>query len=180
MEEKKPKKRKQTSPLTAGINYIPDNFDDVHKKDEGGQLMRDLIPLFEKAWGETRRGCNWTPIELQEEILNYFKYVEEKQLKPAKAGLRLWLGVGMWMYNEWAKRPEKYGAISDLINSANAIMEMQYINRAEKYPTANLFLLKTQHQYVETTKVDITSNNTVSENDIQDVVKQLGLDKTNE
>jgi hypothetical protein len=60
-------------------------------------------------------------------------------------------------------------------------METQYVNRAEKYPTANIFLMKTSHGHIESSKMDITSNgNSLSVNfdELREKIAQLGLDKT--
>lgn len=59
------------------------------------------------------------------------------------------------------------------------ILEGQYIDRAEKYPTANLFMLRAGHNYIETSKLDVqTTPNTVQNVDeIAEAVKKLGLDK---
>lgn len=147
------------------------------REDDGKSLMRDLLPLMDKAFGEHRKGCKYTPAELEKEVKGYFEYCNKTDLKPSKSGLRLYLGIHHSTYHEWQSKPEKYGNITDIIQTANDIMETQYIQRLESNPTGNIFLLKTAHGFQETTKVDITSNNQINPNEINDVIGKLGLDK---
>jgi len=114
---------------------------------------------------------------LEDEIYQYFTYCTEVNLKPAKVGLRLWLGLSKSQYWEWETKPEKYTWKSNQINQANDFMELQYIGRLELYPTGNQFLLKAQHNYIDKQTVEVNTHNEISKDEISDVVNKLGLDK---
>lgn len=152
---------------------MPKEF--IEKHSESNNNMESIIPLFEE--GVSRRKCNWTEEELTIAIKDYFDYCVETDMKPSKAGLRLYLGCSRSQYHAWQTEYGKYGAISDLINLANDTMEVQYVQRVESYPTGNLFLLRTSHGHVESSKVDISTDVKTSTEDIKDVVSKLGLDK---
>src|SRR5699024_3906481 len=106
-----------------------------------------------------------------------FTYVVEKDIKPAKVGLRLWLGLSKSQYYDWETKPQVYGYKSNLIQMANDFMEMQYISQIESYPTGNIFLLKSSHQHVDKQEVNITNVAEVDRNNILDTVTKLGLNE---
>lgn len=177
MPRKYVKKGNQTCKEKAGEqNFTPEIIAKQKDPNPDG-TMAALIPMMEI--GFRHRGFNWTCEELRDEIAKYFNYIMVTGLKPCKAGIRVWLGISRSQYFDWETKKEIYGGISDLINFANDIMENQYIGRAEKYPTANIFLLKTSHGHVEKSAVDITSNgkDIKSADEINDVITKLGLDK---
>lgn len=173
------KKGKQTDPARAGAHNLTPEYikkqqlSDAEKEDN---VLARCLPLLDKAFERRKKGTNWKPEEMEREIGKFFQYCADNNLKPNKAGLQLWLGCVKSQYWEWQKFPEKYGEISNLINLANQIMEMEYINKVEKYPTGNIFLLKAGHNYVEKSEVEVKTNITKPE-EIDEVVKKLGLDK---
>lgn len=179
-----PRKAKgiHTCPENAGIKNadkinIPEmQVDEDYKNDLAkiNELARRAKNMREDYKGK------WTDEEFANCIDEFFDYCEEAQLKVCKAGLRIWLSVSSSQYNDWENKPEKYGFKSELILYANDRMEFSYIGRAEKYPTANLFLLKTSHRHIEASKLDITTNGksiNANENEVQDLVSKLGLDQ---
>lgn len=172
----------QTKPEMAGEQNMTKHRIKLDKDKVQDDLMEKLIPLFDEGVKQRKRGTNWTPEELEISLREYFMYCAENSLKPNKTGARTWLGCSKSQYHAWQSQPEKYGAISDLINLANNIMEDQYINRGEQYPTMNVFLLRSSFGYVEKSQVDITSNgkDINSKEDVQDLVSKLGLDKPKE
>lgn len=175
------KKGLQTDPKNYGVKNMPSDYVEKNKDVESDGLMGKLIPMFEKGMERRKKGSNWTVEELFDAVKEYFDYSSENDLKPNKSGLRLYLGVSKTQYFAWQTESTKYGEISEIINFANDLMEQQYVNRGEKYPTFNTFLLKASHQYVEKTQVDInTGDNAVKASEINEIVKNLGLDKAND
>lgn len=154
---------------------MPDNM----PKDENNTVAK-YLPVYTKGTENKKRYAGtWTAEDLAREIYEYFNYCSEHELKTAKVGLQLWLGISRDQYHDWGTKPEKYGEKSDLIKDANKLIEMSYVDRAEKYPTANLFLLKAGHGYKETVDVNVTSQN-ASKEDIGTAIANLGLDKPEE
>jgi hypothetical protein len=172
-----------TKPETAGEHNIPEGYVEKRQMDaEGQELMATLSDMYKKSTEKRLRKSAWTPELLDKEVNEYFEYCTVKNLKPSKSSLQIWLGVGKSQYYDWEQNKNyKYGDISEIINQANYIMETQYVNRAEKYPTANIFLMKTSHGHIESSKMDITSNGnslSVDFNELKEKIAQLGLDKT--
>jgi hypothetical protein len=58
-------------------------------------------------------------------------------------------------------------------------MESQYINKGEKNPTMNIFLLKASFNYIEQGKLDITTNGESLETseDVKEKLAKMGLGK---
>lgn len=169
----------QTKPELAGEANMTDEFLTKNKDKIQDGLMDNLIGLFDKGVTQRKKGTNWTEEELTISIMEYFTYCADKSLKPSKSGARLWLGCSRSQYHAWQSETAKYGVISDLINMANEVIENQYINRGEQYPTMNVFLLKTSHGHIETSKMDVTSNGQAinTKEEVKDLVSKLGLDK---
>ena len=164
-----------TSPENAGPQNMPDNL----PKDDMG-ILAGLMPIWDKGVENTFRYKGlWTDEQLAESVSEYFNYCAINNVKTAKVGLQLWLGLSRTQYYDWETKPEKFGAKTNIIGRANQIIEMAYIGRAEKYPTANIFLLKAGHQYVEQNKLDITTNGKQigSPEELTDAISKLGLDK---
>jgi len=174
-------KEKQTKPERAGEQNFPDGYVEKRSGGDGfGEELKASTDLFKIATARRKKGTNWTEDELANEIDNFFQYCVDRNLKPSKASLSLWLGVSQSQYMAWQAEPLKYGVISEIINMAGSIMESSYVQRGEKYPTMNMFLLKSRHNYVEASKLDITTNGQAinSAEDVKDLVSKLGLDKT--
>lgn len=174
MPRKEPAKGIHTSPEKAGRK----NMGDVIPNDDDN-LMGKIITVYNKGDENLKvyKGL-WDEDTLQDEIKKYLEYCTEVKLKASKVGLALWLGISKSQYWEWETKPEKYGYKSNLIKMANQAIEMSYIGSIEKYPTGNIFLLKTSHDHIEASKVDVTSNGKTigSADDINDLIKKLGLD----
>ena len=171
--------RQHTNPENAGEeNMTEEHIKRATDKEDDG-LMENLTELFKFGMSPERRtrGLNWTGEELLVEIQNYFDFCSDKNLKPSKSGLRLYLGVSESQYFAWQKDSERYGIISELIRSAGDLMANQYINRGEKYPTFNMFMLKTKHEYQETNKFEVTTKTSADE--IAEKLRQLGIAKDN-
>ena len=168
-----------TRPSKSGVKNMSKEFDETHKDSEDDGLMENLTEMFKIGCAKRNRKSAWTPELLESEINGYFNYCIERHLKPCKAGIRTYLGISRSQYYSWQTEITKYGDVSDLINYANDVMEQQYVGRSEKYPTANLFLLRTSHGHVETSKLDVTAVGNVvnSADEVKDLVSKLGLDK---
>jgi hypothetical protein len=166
----------QTKKELAGEQNMTDKIIKNAKQDGSGEVMEKLIPIFDKGVHEkATRGTNWSAEDLADEIRKYFQFCADNDLKPNKAGARTWLGCSRSQYHAWQSEPSKYGEISDIIEMANSIMENQYINRGEKYPTMNVFLLKAGHDYAETQNINISGG--TSQEEVDETIKKLGLDK---
>lgn len=171
----------QTRPEKAGEQNMG-NYSEKHAG-TGDGLMGALSELFRKSVTESqKRQGNWKPEELADALDEFFNWCAEHDVKPAKAGVKLWLGCSDSQYSDWQRDEARYGAISALIQQANRVMEMQYVSRGEKYPTMNTFLLKTSHGHIETSKLDVSTNGNAptTEDDVKDLVSKMGLDKKKE
>lgn len=173
-------KKAPTTPEMAGKENISDSYLSTHQNDE---LGKSLMAFMNHAYAHglrLKRKSAWSPEELEAELQEFFLFCDTSGLKPAKAGIRLWLNVSESQYYDWEKNTgNKYQHLSEIIRQANAFIEWQYVNRAEKYPTANIFLLKSSHSHIEQSKLDVTSNGKTLENaeDVKDMISRLGLDK---
>lgn len=169
----------QTKPSLSGVKNMPNDYAEKNKAIGNGEVLSGLIPLMKK--GQGRKNTNWTEDEMREAVFEFFEYCTENEVKVYKGGLALWLGCHKGQIWEWENNPSKYGGITDVIKSACELIEGQYIGRAEQYPTANLFLLRTSHGHVETSKVDVNTNNiATTTDDVKDIISKLGLDKPKE
>lgn len=164
-------------PENAGLKNLPEGYAEKNKDEDG--MLAGTLPIYKKGFEnrENYKGV-WDEESLKKEIFAYFEYCEEYNVKVAKVGISLWLGISKETMYEWVRNPAKYGFKSDLMKMAHDAIEISYIGRAEKYPTANLFLLRTSHGHIEQSKIDISTNNTgVGQDEVNDLVSKLGLDK---
>lgn len=176
MGRKEKAKGVHCSPEKAG-KALMENDSLKNKYDD--ETMPTLVQMFKDGIKRANDYKGLYPDEVfLEEVENYFVYIAEHGIKPSKASLRLWLGCSRTQYYDWETNP-KYGFKSNVLAWAHNLMEASYVGRGEKYPTFNTFLLKAGHQYVEASKLDITSNGQTlsSADEVRDLVSQLGLDK---
>lgn len=175
------KKNNETHPNKAGSHNLTEERikrDKVKTADqeEASQLMRSLTELFMTSTDPVRKtkSSAWTADDVRREVGKYFMYCEENNLKPTKSGLSMWLCISKETYHDWysnrARDPEK----SDVLLQANFLMENQYVNRGEKHPAFNTFMLKAQCGYVEKQEV-VVENKNASEEDVQEAIKKLGI-----
>jgi len=164
-----------TSPETAGRQNMSKATEKQKIPDEEGTLGK-MIPIMKRGQALGYEG-KWNDQMLAESIGEFFDYCSEVKLKPTMPLLRLWLNVDQSTLLDWKKNPSRHGNKSQIIKSAFDIMEAVLQERAEKYPTANIFLMKTSHGHVETSKVEIDNKNQIEigESDVKEAVKQLGL-----
>ena len=169
-------KTKQTGVDTAGIGNFTPEILEGYKDEEAGALLAMIAPIFVKKVGSPtqNRRTNWKPEELREELSKYFIYFATHGLKPSKSSIRLWLNTSQQRYDDWANNPATYGEISEIIQMANDVLETQYINRGEKHPQMNMFLLKASHGLSDTQKVEVTTNRT-EKSDIDRLIEQMKL-----
>lgn len=172
-------KNVQTKKELSGGNNLSEEYVESHKDTQNDSLMDNLVSLFDISANRKKKGTNWTPEELEGVIRNYFVFCSEKNMKPSKSSLILYIGCSKSQYHAWQTESSKYGVISELIQMANMIMETQYVQRGESTPTFNMFLLKAAHGMVETQKVEIVNNN-VSKEEVADAISKLGLDEEDE
>jgi len=168
-----------TKPSKSGVKNMSKAFDESHKDKDDDELMGNLSEMFKVGVEKAKRTSAWTEEDLAREISGYFDYCVLKGLKPCKAGIRTYLAISRAQYYSWQSDSARFGVITDLINMANDVMEQEYIGRSEKYPTSNLFLLRTSHGHVETSKLDVNATGMAitSADEVKDLVDKLGLDK---
>lgn len=172
------KKGNQTDPLTAGEQNLPDDFIEKNRMKRGERIAGSLSDMFLLSLERAKKSTTWTPEEVIDIIDEYFAYCDEHELKPSQAGIRLFLGLSKAQYYAWMNEPERYGIMSDILKGANEIMESQYITRGEKYPTMNMFLLKSSFGHQEKQTIEITEK--MDSKEIEDRIKNLGLKKSKE
>lgn len=171
------KKNIHGSPATAGVQNMAE-YTEKHKGTDDSMKM--ILPVYNIGMGN-RQNYNgqYDEESLGTEIHKFFEYCAENEIKVAKQGLMIWLGISRETYNRWQKSPD-LGFKYDMITGANKIMEWGYIQRGESYPTFNQFLLKAAHGMVEPQKIEITSANNVSKEEVADAISKLGLDEEDE
>ena len=173
-KKRKKKPGEHSCPQTSGKQNLPESY--INRlKGRGGGKMHDLKQIREHGfYNRQDYAGKWDADSLKREIDEYFNFCADKDIKPSKAGLRLWLGLSKSQYWEWEKNHTDFK--SNLINEANDLMEIQYIEKGEKYPTFNMFLLKSSHNHSDKQEVEITSKD-VSKDEIADTISKMGLDK---
>ena len=167
-----------TRPELAGEHNLPPEKikrDKIKTADqeEASQLMGSLTELFLKGTDPKQKRSAWDGETLRNEIGKYFMYCDKHILKPTKSALGLWLAVSRETYNRWSKDVSN-NEIYDIMEQANIIIENQYVNRGEKHPAFNTFMLKAQCGYVEKQEV-VVENKNASEEDVQEAIKKLGI-----
>lgn len=175
-KKKKTRRYKRHScPENAGEQNLPEGY--AEKRKDNDKIMKGLYPIWQRSFKnrEDYKGL-WDEESLAREVDAFFRYCFENDVKPAKAGLQLWLDLSESQYYDWRKDIEKYGFKSEILRKADQLIEMQYIGRIEKYPTGNIFLLKSSHGHVPRTAVDINDTSKVKKEDVEDMVDKLGLD----
>jgi hypothetical protein len=177
MARKEPAKGIHTSPAKAGKKNMPEDY--ALKNHDPENTVQRLLPMLDKGMAHLKQYKGlWTDDDLALAVRDFFNYCGEHFIKPCKSGLELWLGVSRPQYIAWADHPEKYGAKSEIIQLANTMMETSYINRVEAFPTGNIFLLKTSHGHVETSRIDVVAGaRPQNPEEVKDLVSKLGLDK---
>ena len=163
-----------TCPENAGPQNFPEGY--IEKRKDPNNTMAKLLPIW--THGKTnlqKYKGKWTDEELEEEITQYFYFTVENEVKPAKAGLSLWLSASDETMNAWENNLEKYGRKSVLIREANKMIESSYVERGESYPTFNMFLLKTMHKYREGNEITINHQPISTKEEIAETIEKLGL-----
>ena len=173
--KRKKEKGKHSSPETSGIQNLPDTY--INRvKNTGGGKMKELLKIKCKGM-ENRQDYagKWTDEDLEREVHEFFEFCAEYDVKPAKAGVRLWLGVSESQYWEWETNTSSHPLKSKVLSESREFMQMQYIGNLESYPTGNIFLLKAGHGYSDKQEIQVTSGNDVNTDKIAEAVKKLGL-----
>lgn len=173
---------KHTSPETAGEqNMTPENLKAKHAKPSGdeSEFLGKVLPIFNKSinmrLNRQDYAGKWTEETLGASISEFFEYCYDNDLEPSPPMLQLWLGVSKQTANEW-RLGNRGDFKRDLICKAYQLMEMRYFAKLDKYAVSNIFKLKTVHGYVETTKVDVTTNKAPTEDEVADIVSKMKLD----
>lgn len=169
-----------TTPAKSGRQNMSEEYIEKHKVTDDNGLMKSLVEMWEigtTKYKEPRKSA-WTADDLIREFGAYFKFCDEKGLKPSKSGLQLFCCISKAQYYSWETEPAKYGEISDLVALANISIENQYINRGEANPTFNTFMLKAKHGYAETQNINVNSSGAITGDEIAKKIAELGISKT--
>ena len=174
LKKRKKKPGEHSSPEVSGIQNLPKHYIE-RVKGTGGGIMEHIMEIYKKGKVNSReyKGL-WDEESLESEIFDYFEFCTEYDVKPAKAGLRLWLGLSKSQYWEWENNFTDYKA--NLLREASDFMELQYLGKLEKHPTGNIFLLKAGHGYSDKQELEIHSKD-VSKEEIGDIVNKMGLNE---
>lgn len=177
MARKREPNKVHTSPERSGEQ----NMGKIKMEADDTNIMGALMSIREegKKNKQAYKGL-WTSEALVEAVDNYFKYCNTNDFKPTVPSLCVWLGIGKSQFYEWRTNKAKYGDKSEIIGEAMMIMESYLQGRVDKYPTGSIFLLKTTHGHIETSKLDVTSDGQkvgTSAEDVKDAISKLGLDK---
>lgn len=171
-----------TSPQTAGRQNMDWNVINRMKslrKDENnmGSKVIDIMKLGELNYQKYKG--KWTEETLRDSIADFFDFCAESEIRPSQPLLILWLGLSKSQFSEWKRNGSKFQYKTELIEKALLVIEAHLQMDIYKYPTGAIFLLKTSHGHVETSKLDVTSNgeSVSSADDVRDAVSKLNLDK---
>lgn len=176
LKKRKKKPGEHSSPETAGVQNLSDSYI-KRVENTGGGIMKDLLEIRNIGFKNREDyGGKWDAESLEYEIGKFFEFCAEKDIKPAKAGIRSWLGLSRSQYHEWETNTSSHPLKSDILGDAHNLIEMQYLGRGEKHPTFNMFLLKAGHGYSDKQELEIHSKD-VSKEEIGDIVNKMGLNE---
>lgn len=172
-----PPKGIHTSPSKAGVKNMP-NAEDLPKDETNNvQIINEVFKLG-KQKDKAYKGL-WTEELFNAEIGNFFDYCAEFSIKPVPTLLQLWLGVSKAQFGDWIANESRYGYKSSSVKKAMQIIETYLQMNIDKYPTGNIFLLKTTHGHVDQARIDVTSGGArigASADEVADMISKLGLD----
>lgn len=166
-----------TSPKLAGRKNMENA---LFPKDKEGLIVK-MIPVMEHGiQEECRYHGQWTDNEFQLSVNEFFQYCLEVQLKPVRPALQLWLRVSKAQYSDWLNKPDTFPTKSAIVNFAEQMFELYLQLNIDKNPAGSIFLLKTLHGHVETSRLDVVNNtNEVLPEQIEERILKLGLEQTN-
>ena len=169
-----PRKKKYVHgcPEKAGEQNFPAGYIEKHKDTMG--IVKPLVEAYNI--GQKNRQDykgQYDEESLAEQINKFFAFCDEKDIKPANVGLCIWLGISEKTMYAWAKED---GFKGKLLDTAFKLIQWNYQERIEQYPTGNIFLLKAVHGVQDTTKVEVTNQNNVSKDEVTEAISKLGLD----
>lgn len=174
MTKKTKRYKTHSSPETAGIQNMPKDYHkNARRRDVNGTVSK-TIKIYEHGFKnrEDYKG-QWDEESLAHEVNEFFRYCAKYDVKPAKAGLRLWLDLSRSQYHAWES--QDHGFKTDILEKAAALMELSYIGNIESYPTGNIFLLKSGHGHSDKKEISFTENEAVDESSVRDKIKLMGL-----
>ena len=173
MTKKTKKYKRHSGPERAGIQNMPPDYHKNARRRDVNSIVSKTIEIYEHGFKnrENYKG-QWDEESLAHEVYEFFKYCAEYDVKPAKAGLQLWLDLSRSQYHAW--ETAENGFKSDILGKASYMMELSYIGNIESYPTGNIFLLKSGHGHSDKREIEITGDG-VDEASVQDKIKKMGL-----
>lgn len=174
MARKREPNKVHTSPERAGEQ----NMANVKMQEDKLGIMDNLVDIMNegKKNRQAYKGL-WTDEALIDSIDKYFTYCKDNEFKPTLPSLTVWLGVSrqtMWKWRNGSEGDKGY-----ILDEAMMIMESYLQSNIDKYPTGSIFLLKTTHGHMETSKVEVTSGS-ITGDEVAERIRQLGLSKDEE
>lgn len=167
--------KRHSSPATAGAHNLPPGYHKEARRKDVNKIMKRLLPISDRGRKNKQEYAGkWDEESLAHEVNEFFKYCAEFDVKPAKAGLRLWLDLSRSQYHAWETQATGYK--SDILEKAAAMIEMSYIGNIESHPTGNIFLLKSSHNHTDRSEIEVTGQG-VDKQDIRDQLIKAGLTK---
>ncbi len=171
------KKNVHTSPEKAGAHNIKPSM----MQPDTDNSAKMASHLFSKAQeNRIKYKGQWTDEDLIKEIRELGEWCDSMNSKPNLAMLKGWLAVSDDQFRDWVTKPEKYGSKSEIIGDAVRMIESTTVDRSEKYPTGNIFLLKSSFGYKDSKSIDITSGGDKlgdTAEEVKERLKKLGLEK---
>jgi len=167
---------KQTSSMTSGKQNFTKEIINNMPKDEN-KIMSKIIVIMRHGKTQGYKG-SWTEHDFANSIEEFFIFCDDCDMKPTPPALRRWMNVSASQISEWKNNPARHGYKTEFIKEAYDIMEMFLQANIDKYPTGSIFLLKTSHGHIETSKVDVTTNDgNLNAEDRKELVDKMGFNK---
>ena len=170
----------QTCRENSGIkNMTKEIIERLQDQDEAFDLKASAqVIIFKRGLINTlKRKTNWAPMELAEEIAEYFDFCLITEKKANLFGLSAWMGCNVQLIHEWMNNPHKYGDLSEICSRARDIMADECVSRGEKYPQFNVFMLKAAYGLQDRQELTVKTETAIKDDEIADIVSKMGLDK---
>lgn len=106
------------------------------------------------------------PKQVEERIVQYFKYCEENDMKVGQEGLCFALGISRQTFWNWANGQYRGNTHLDLVKKAQSFLRTiweQYMLNGKINPVAGIFLAKNQYGYADRQELEITPKNPMTD-----------------
>lgn len=179
------KKRRHTSPEFAGKQNMTleamKNMSDKKKQKvdsktniENAKILQLRKMRAEQLKRDRQPGVSkWDAESLEKSISEFFDWCTEESVLPSKPLLAIWLCVHGDTLRSWLNNSNDEKG--EVLKSAYTVMEAMYFNDLDSHTVSNMFRLKTQHAYVESSRLDINNTKVQEQIDISQTIANLGL-----